>query len=104
MRILILPVACLSLAACTVAPGPQAVALKASFCDVDAYVELKLLMAGTTSTLGISKPFGMPRIPDCIAGLARNLDWHSGFHGAVPGEEPVRNSIGITASDMRDED
>ena len=83
---------------------PQSEALRASFCDVDAYVELKMLMAGTTSTIGISKPYGMPGIPDCIAGLARNLDWHSGFHGSVPGSEPVRNSIGITAADMRDAD
>src|SRR5258706_788003 len=83
---------------------PQAEALKASFCDIDAYVELKMLMAGTTSTIGVSKPSALPTMPDCIAGLARNLDWHTGFHGARPGNEPVRNSIGITPTDMRDSD
>jgi hypothetical protein len=73
---------------------PQSEAVKASFCDVDAYVELKLLMGGTTSTIGVSKPSTMPSMDNCIVGLARNLDWHSGLHGAVPGNEPVRNSIG----------
>ncbi len=82
---------------------PQAEALKASFCDVDAYVELKMLMAGTTSTIGISKPSTMPSMDDCIVGLARNLDWHSGFHGAAPGKEPIANSIGITPPDIKDE-
>jgi cytosine/adenosine deaminase-related metal-dependent hydrolase len=84
------------------AMAPQADALKASFCDVDAYVELKMLMGGTTSTIGISKPSAMPTMDACIAGLARNLDWHTGFHGAAPGNEPVLNLIGITSGDMRD--
>jgi hypothetical protein len=81
---------------------PQSEAIKASFCDVDAYVELKMLMAGTTSTIGISKPSTMLSMDDCIVGLARNLDWHSGFHGALPGNEPVLNLIGITPGDLRD--
>jgi hypothetical protein len=81
---------------------PQADALKGSFCDVDAFVELKMLMGGTTSTIGISKPSTMPTMDACIAGLARNLDWHTGFHGSVPGNEPVLNLLGITPGDLRD--
>jgi cytosine/adenosine deaminase-related metal-dependent hydrolase len=82
--------------------APQAEAMKAGFCDINAYAEVKLLMGGTTSTIGVSKPSSMPTMDKCIAGLARNLDWHTGFHGAAPGNEPVRNSIGITPGDMRD--
>jgi cytosine/adenosine deaminase-related metal-dependent hydrolase len=84
------------------AVAPQAAALRAGFCDVDAYVELKMLMGGTTSTIGISKPSTMPAMDRCITGLARNLDWHTGFHGEAPGNEPVMNLIGITPGDLRD--
>ena len=80
---------------------PQAEAIKASFCDVDAYAEVKMLIGGTTSTIGISKPSNASVIPECIAGLARNLDWHTGFHGDAPGNEPVLNLIGITPGDLR---
>ena len=83
------------------AVAPQSAAVAASFCDVDAYAELKMLAAGTTTTVGISKPSGMATMDACIAGLARNLDWHTGFHGAAPGNEPVLNLIGITPGDTR---
>jgi cytosine/adenosine deaminase-related metal-dependent hydrolase len=84
------------------AVAPQADALKASFCDVDAYVELKLLMGGTTSSIGISKPSTMPAMDPCIAGLAHNLDWRTDPHGAVATHQPVLNLIGITPGDLRD--
>ena len=84
--------------------APQSAAVRSSFCDVDAYAELKMLMAGTTSTIGILKPQAMPVMDSCIMGLARNLDWHTGFHDAAPGKEPVLNLIGITPGDLRGAD
>jgi cytosine/adenosine deaminase-related metal-dependent hydrolase len=40
-------------------------------------------------------------MPECIKGLARNLDWHTGFHGTEIGKEPVVNILGITPDDFR---
>jgi len=80
-------------AAATAAPQRQAV--NKDFCDVDAYVELRMLMAGTTTTLGISKPG--KEMPRCIETLARNLDWHMGFE-----KDPVVvTMLGVTEEDLR---
>jgi 5-methylthioadenosine/S-adenosylhomocysteine deaminase len=66
------------------------------FCDMDEFAELKELIGGTTTVLGISLPIYDKPMPDCIKGLARNLDWYTGFYGTVVGQEPVANAIGIT--------
>ena len=66
------------------------------FCDVDEYVELKALIGGTTSMIGISAH----PLPDCIKGLVRNLDSYTGFYGAETGRERIVNSIGILPRDM----
>jgi cytosine/adenosine deaminase-related metal-dependent hydrolase len=79
-----------------VKPHAAAIATPDSFCDVDAYVELRMLMAGTTTTIGISKPRNMPSM-DCLEGLARNLDWHTGLQR----QQPIVNLVGITEADMR---
>jgi 5-methylthioadenosine/S-adenosylhomocysteine deaminase len=76
--------------------GPERNVIGAEFCDMDEFAEIKELIGGTTTLLGISAPvYGQP-MPDCIRGLARNLDWYSGFHGTDVGHEPVANPIGIT--------
>ena len=63
---------------------------------MDEFAEIKQLIGGTTTLLGISKPVFDRPMPDCIMGLARNLDWYSGFHGMDVGQEPVANPIGVT--------
>ncbi len=70
-----------------------------TFCDIDEYVEVKALIGGTTSMIGISAPYSPKGIPDCVKGLVRNLGLYSGFYSAQAGERIV-NSIGITAPDM----
>jgi len=73
-----------------------------TFCDIDEFVELKALIGGTTSITGISPRSGFsPSIPKCIAGLARNLDWASGFDGAVFGQGRVENVLGVTPRDLK---
>lgn len=76
--------------------APQGSLMRADgFCDADEFVEIKALIGGTTSIIGIYS--ATP--PPCVAGLARNLDLSSGFY--PPGTpERVRNEIGI-AKDMR---
>ncbi|OKO82300.1 hypothetical protein AC629_24285 [Bradyrhizobium sp. NAS80.1] len=66
------------------------------FCDMDEFAELKELIGGTTTLLGISKPARDKPVPSCIQGLARNLDWYTGFYGTSAGQEPVANALGIT--------
>ena len=76
--------------------GPQGALLKAGgLCDDDEFAEVKALIGGTTSVIGISS-FGS--LPACIAGLARNLDLNTGFYprGAA---ERIRNEIGIQDKD-----
>jgi 5-methylthioadenosine/S-adenosylhomocysteine deaminase len=76
--------------------APERNVVGTEFCDMDEFAEIKELIGGTTTLLGISTPvFGQP-MPDCIKGLARNLDWYSGFHGMEVGHEPVANPIGVT--------
>ncbi|MBP2429177.1 5-methylthioadenosine/S-adenosylhomocysteine deaminase [Bradyrhizobium japonicum] len=75
---------------------PERNIVAAEFCDMDEFAEIKQLIGGTTTLLGISPPaFGKPMY-DCIKGLARNLDWYSGFYGTNIGHEPVANPLGVT--------
>jgi 5-methylthioadenosine/S-adenosylhomocysteine deaminase len=70
-----------------------------NFCDIDEYVEVKALIGGTTSMIGLSAPYSPKGPPDCVKGLLRNLGLYTGFYSAEGGERIV-NSIGITARDM----
>jgi 5-methylthioadenosine/S-adenosylhomocysteine deaminase len=79
---------------------PAAAAARADFCAVDAFVEVKALVGGTTAISGLSNPGGAP-MPDCIVGLARNLDWHSGLRGTRVGSERIRNLLGVLPRDQR---
>jgi 5-methylthioadenosine/S-adenosylhomocysteine deaminase len=76
-----------------------------TFCDMDEFVEVKALIGGTTSITGISarRGFAAP-VPKCVAGLARNLDWASGFAGAQVGQGRVENVLGVTPRDLKDSD
>jgi cytosine/adenosine deaminase-related metal-dependent hydrolase len=76
-----------------------------TFCDLDEYAEVKELIGGTTSLTGISGRRGTTApVPACLAGLVRNLDWASGFHGAGVGHERIKNALGITPHDLTDDD
>jgi cytosine/adenosine deaminase-related metal-dependent hydrolase len=68
------------------------------FCDMDEFAELQALMGGTTSIVGLDLP-GPGNPPACINGLARNLDYASGFHGAATGHERLAWVLGVY-SDM----
>jgi 5-methylthioadenosine/S-adenosylhomocysteine deaminase len=71
----------------------------ANFCDIDEYAEVKALIGGTTSLIGLgsTKP-GHPT-PNCIRGLVRNLDHYTGFYGPEPDHERIANSIGVLPCD-----
>jgi cytosine/adenosine deaminase-related metal-dependent hydrolase len=57
------------------------------FCDMNTYGELRALLGGTTAIL-TTAPEG------CIAGLVRNLDFHSGFYGPFESDrQHIRNAI-----------
>ena len=77
-----------------------------NFCDIDEYVEIKALIGGTTSIIGISdaRPATATQpaaaTPDCVKGLVRNLDSYTGFYGAATDHERIVNSIGILPRDM----
>jgi len=71
-----------------------------AFCDLDEYAELQALMGGTTSILGLDLVDDTKPAPDCIKGLARNLDYASGFHGDGTSNEGVAWVLGVT-SDMK---
>jgi 5-methylthioadenosine/S-adenosylhomocysteine deaminase len=70
-----------------------------NFCDIDEYVEVKALIGGTTSMIGLSAPYSPKGLPDCVKGLVRNLGLYSGFYYSQ-GSERIVNSIGILARDM----
>ena len=72
---------------------------QSNFCDIDEYVEVKALIGGTTSMIGLSAPYAAKGLPDCVKGLVRNLGLYTGFYGAQ-GSERIVNSIGILARDM----
>jgi 5-methylthioadenosine/S-adenosylhomocysteine deaminase len=77
-----------------------------SFCDIDEYVEVKALIGGTTSMIGISgaRPAGggqpAKTTPECVKGLVRNLESYTGFYGPDVDRERIVNSIGILPRDM----
>jgi cytosine/adenosine deaminase-related metal-dependent hydrolase len=73
------------------------------FCDIDEFVEVKGLIGGTTSITGISGRGQTPPVPSCVLGLARNLDWASGFYGWGAGNERVENALGVTPGDLHEE-
>jgi cytosine/adenosine deaminase-related metal-dependent hydrolase len=76
-----------------------------TFCDVDEYVEVKELIGGTTSIAGISPRKGAnPPVPTCVSGLARNLDWASGFYGSGIGNERIESTLGVAPRDLNDND
>jgi 5-methylthioadenosine/S-adenosylhomocysteine deaminase len=70
-----------------------------NFCDMDEYVEVKALVGGSTSMIGLSAPYSPKGLPDCVKGLVRNLGLYTGFYYAQGGERIV-NAIGILARDM----
>ncbi len=78
-----------------------------TFCDVDEYAEVKALIGGTTSIIGLGSNH-MPgesgaETPACIRGLVRNLDHYTGFYGDQVDHERIANSIGILPRDMSPE-
>lgn len=76
-----------------------------TFCDIDEYAEVRALIGGTTSITGISPRHGASAaVPNCVAGLIRNLDWASGFYGSTVGNERVENALGVTPRDLKDGD
>ena len=70
-----------------------------NFCDIDEYVEVKALIGGTTSMIGLSAPYSPNGLPACVKGLVRNLGLYTGFYSSQAGERIV-NSIGILPRDM----
>ena len=72
----------------------------ATFCDVDEYVEVKALIGGATSMIGLGSNNPAHPTPDCIRGLVRNLDHYTGFYGPEVDHERIANSIGILPRDM----
>jgi cytosine/adenosine deaminase-related metal-dependent hydrolase len=72
----------------------------ANFCDIDEYVEVKALIGGTTSMIGLGSRNPDHPSPDCLRSLARNLDHYTGFYGHKLDHERIANSIGILPRDM----
>jgi 5-methylthioadenosine/S-adenosylhomocysteine deaminase len=72
----------------------------ANFCDIDEYVEVKALIGGTTSMIGLGSNDPAIPSPDCLRGLVRNLDHYTGFYGKAVDHERIANSIGILPRDM----
>jgi hypothetical protein len=57
-------------------------------CEMNRYAEVKAITEGETSLVGSLGP------EKCIEGMARNLDFYSGFYEAgVPGKEKLRNEV-----------
>lgn len=81
--------------------NPEGKLVAQHFCDMDAYVELQALMGGTTSILGLYQPADTPKVEPCVEGLARNLDWASGFHGPGVGKERIANVLGVRPNDIK---
>ena len=80
---------------------PEDILVQKYFCDMDAYGELMALMGGTTSITGLFEPADTPTVAPCVVGLARNLDWASGFYGTAVGQERIGNVLGIWPSDQK---
>ena len=68
---------------------PHAELSKANLgCDMNRYAEVKAITEGETSLIGSLGPV------KCIEGMARNLDFYSGFYGAgILGAERLRNEV-----------
>lgn len=87
-------------------PAGELFANGENFCDVDEFVEVKALIGGTTSMIGVSaaRPATATQpgsaTPDCVKGLVRNLDSYTGFYGTETDHERIVNSIGILPRDM----
>jgi 5-methylthioadenosine/S-adenosylhomocysteine deaminase len=60
--------------------------LRDSGCDEERFAEVKALVWGATSTVG-----SLPLV--CTKGLARNLDYYSGFFGTEPNKEPLQYRV-----------
>jgi imidazolonepropionase-like amidohydrolase len=57
-------------------------------CDMNRYAEVKAITEGETSLVGSLGP------AKCIEGMARNLDFYSGFYDpGIPGKEKLRNEV-----------
>ena len=57
-------------------------------CDMNRYAEVKAITEGETSLIGSLGP------EKCIEGMARNLDFYSGFYEpGVAGKEKLRNEV-----------
>jgi 5-methylthioadenosine/S-adenosylhomocysteine deaminase len=57
-------------------------------CDMNRYAEVKAITEGETSLVGTLGP------EKCIEGMARNLDFYSGFYEpGIPGKEKLRNEV-----------
>jgi cytosine/adenosine deaminase-related metal-dependent hydrolase len=83
--------------------GYGLIADPANFCDIDEYAEVKALIGGTTSIIGLGSnhmPGEGTASPDCLRGLVRNLDHYTGFYGKAIDHERIANSIGILPRDM----
>lgn len=80
--------------------NPEGKLVANHFCDMNAYVELQALAGGTTSILGLYQPADTPKVQPCVEGLARNLDWASGFHGPGVGRERIANVLGVRPNDI----
>lgn len=66
--------------------GPQAKVRGRAACDLERFAEVKALVWGATSVTG--------SLPDpCTKGLARNLDYYSGFYGSEVNQEPLQYRI-----------
>ena len=63
-------------------------------CDANRFGEVKAIVGGATSVVGSLGP-SRPGLNDneCIAGLARNLDFYSGFYGSGPNHEKLRYEV-----------
>lgn len=59
-------------------------------CDADLYAEIKAIVGGATSTVGSLGPSKVDPHDDCIAGLARNLDFRSGLGFSLPPNDPCK--------------
>ena len=70
-----------------------------NFCDIDAFAEVKALIGGTTSLIGLGSNRPDKPTQDCIRGLVRNLDHFTGFYGTEPDHERIANSIGVLPRD-----
>lgn len=66
--------------------GPQSKVRGLASCDLERFAEVKALVWGATSVTG-------SLLEPCTKGLARNLDYYSGFHGNAVNQEPLQYRI-----------